>query len=114
MQASGREIREFCRKIENELNQCLFSQTNSSHFVDSAAKMMESHLDRLTEFRTLGSQWLDAIGLPERDEIAAIAVTWIRIESRLDHMDDILYQMHKDIRCYREQMAGLTKEISYL
>ena len=114
MESSEQNLREFCKKIEDDVNRELFSRANSIAFIKMVGETMENHLNQLVSLRSSTKQWLDLMEFPTRDEIAEIAGKIIEIEDRLDRLDDQLYQTIKGVKECRNQMAGLVLQLAEL
>ena len=114
MESSEQNLREFCKKIENDVNRELFSRANSIAFIKMVGETMENHLNQLVSLRSSTKQWLDLMEFPIRGEIAEIAGKIIEIEDRLDRLDDQLYQTIKGVKECRNQMAGLALQLAEL
>jgi hypothetical protein len=75
---------------------------------------MEEHLNQLLALRELSEQWLDCMGLANRDNIADIAKKVIENEERLDRLDDILHQTLEEIKENYHQIAKLAWNMAEL
>jgi uncharacterized protein Yka (UPF0111/DUF47 family) len=107
MQSSGQNLREFCKKIEDDINRKLLSEANSLAFITMVGEALENHLDQLVALRESSKQRLDWMDLPTRDDIADIANKIIDYEDRLDRLDENLYQALEGMKECRRKMAGL-------
>ncbi|WHY79095.1 hypothetical protein QNH20_08190 [Neobacillus sp. WH10] len=109
--SSDQDLRKLYKRIEDEINRNIFSQTNSLLFIKMTGDAIEEHLNHLVTARELTKQWLDCNGLPTRDDIGDLAKKIIENENRLDRLDDTLYLVLKNIKAYRRQMAGLALDL---
>lgn len=114
MQASGQNLREFCKKIENDINSKIYLIINSLPFVAKIGEEIDWHLDRVIEIRESSDKWLEVMGFPTREAIAAIAKNLIKLEHRLDCLDENLYQTEEEIKEYRMKIYGLFSEAAQL
>jgi uncharacterized protein Yka (UPF0111/DUF47 family) len=111
MQSSGLDTK-LIKKIEDDINRQLSSQTNSLSFIEMVGAAIEEHLNQIEALRVLSEQWLNFMDLPTRDDIADIAKKVIKNEERLDELDDKLYQTLVDIKKNRNQMAKLVWKVA--
>jgi len=109
--SSDQDLRNLCKKIEDDINRNIFSQANSLSFIKMTGAAIEEHLNHLVAARELTKQWLDCNGLPTKDDIAEIAKKIIENEDRLDRLDDTLYLVLMNIKASRRQMAGLALDL---
>jgi predicted nucleic acid-binding Zn-ribbon protein len=114
MQPSGRDIREFCKNVEAEMNSKIFLKTNSLAFIEKIAEVMERHLDKVEETREASKKWLEFMGLPTRDEIATFAINLIKLEQRLDGLDYELFNTQESIEEYRLKRLNLEEQARLL
>ncbi|MEH7252530.1 hypothetical protein V7111_10440 [Neobacillus niacini] len=112
MQTSSKSPCEFFKEIEDELNRKLYSYTNSSPFIAMAGKAIDQHLEMVRVIRMITVQWLEINGYPSRDDVADIARRIIRLEERLDSLDEGLYLTLVEINVYRNQMDNLKNELA--
>ena len=111
MQASSRDIREFCKSMEAEINSKMLLKTNSLAFIEKIAEVIESHLDHVEETRASTEKWLELMGLPTRDEMAAIAINLLKLEQRLDGLDDVLFNTLESMEEYSLKMLDLKEQV---
>ncbi|MEH7354942.1 hypothetical protein V7150_15400 [Neobacillus drentensis] len=109
--SSDQDLRKLYKKIEDDINRKIFSQTNSLSFIKMTGTAIEEHLNHLVGARELTKQWLDCNGLPTRDDIADIAKKIIENEDRLDRLDDAFYAVLMNIKASRRQMAVLALDL---
>lgn len=114
MQASGQKLREFCKKMENDINSKIYLKINSLSFVAKIGEEIDCHLDNVIEIRETTDKWLEVMGFPTRDEVAAIAKNLIKLEHRLDCLDENLYQTEEEIKEYRMKILCLFLEAARL
>lgn len=114
MHLSGQNLREFCKKLEDDVNRQLFSKANSLAFITMVGETMENHLSQLVAVRDAFKQWLDRMDFPTRDDIAVLANKIIEIEDRFDRLDENLYLTLEGIKESRRQMAGLAWKLAEL
>jgi len=112
LSSSDQDLRNLCKKIEDDINCKIFSQTNSLSFIKMTGTAIEEHINYLVASREFTNQWLDCNGLPSRDDIADIAIKIIGNEDRLDRLDDTLYQVLMNINASRRQMARLALDFA--
>lgn len=114
MQLSDQNLRDFCEKLEDEVNRQLFSKANSLAFITLVGETMEHHLNQLVAVRDASIQWLSRMDFPTRDDIAVLANKLIEIEDRFDRLDENLYLTLEGIKESRRQMAGLAWKLAEL
>ncbi len=114
MQISSKSPGEFYKKLEDELNRKLYSLTNSLPFITMAGKALDQHLDMIAVSRKLTVQSLALMDYPSRDDVADIAKRIIRIEERLDGLDECLYLTLVEVEEYRNQIGKFINEICEL
>jgi hypothetical protein len=107
MEESGRFLRVFYKKIEDDINHQLFFRINTPDFIERFGEYMESHLDTVEGFRKCSERWLEEIGYPTREYIADVAKNLIKLEDRLDCLEYELFQTGADFEQYRLKIAGL-------
>jgi predicted nucleic acid-binding Zn-ribbon protein len=110
MQASGREIREFCKNVETEMNRKIFLGTNSLAFIEKIAEAIETHLDKVEENRAAAEIWLEFMEIPSKDDIAAFAINLIKLEQRLDDLEDEVFNIRESIQEYRLKLLELKQQ----
>lgn len=103
-----------CKKIEEELNRTYRSVAGTVPFMTLAGAALETHLDQVEKGRKLCKAMLDGLGLPCRDEVAAIAKRLIKNEARLDQLDDDLYGTVLELMQSRAKLSQLSAELAKL
>lgn len=111
MQSSAQEVREYCKKIEVDMNQKLFSAANSINFIAMVNEALACHVSQVLEIRKSAEAWLEHWELPNRDDVANIARKQIEIENRLDCLDEDLYQTWEKLKETQKKLAGLDGQI---
>jgi BMFP domain-containing protein YqiC len=106
---ASHELAILYKKLEDDMNRWIFSQTNSLSFVQYAGKVLEQHLNDLQAARKLTEQWLESMDLPTRNDLAEVAKRIIQTESRLDLLEEALYQTVAETKEKQNQIAVLAR-----
>lgn len=102
------------KQFEEDLNQKILSMTNCYLFITMLGQSLDVHLDYIVMVKKQSKELLDNLDLPCRDDISILAKRVIEIESRLDNLDENLYDTLDDLKNYHSKLKGLSKELATL
>lgn len=114
MESIDRDPVEFCKILEKECNNRIHAYTNSLKYIVVFGKSLDIHLDQVMFHRKVINKWLTQLDIPNKDEIAALAIRKIDCESKLDHFDEIIYwtnQMEKKNRIKLKKVRESLEEL---
>jgi hypothetical protein len=104
----------FYKKMEKELNKRIHEHTNCLTFTDAFGKELENHLDWVLYHRKFTNKWIDRLGVPSKDEIAAIAVRRVDSLEKLDNHEETIYFLNKKLRENNRQLVMLKESLENL
>lgn len=110
--SSGLDLRQYCKKVEDEINSYLFSQANSFVFIKRVQRAIDDHLTDLVAVRDQTEQWLHYVDRPTKKEISVLAKKVIKYEDRLDRLDDTLHQILISSKQYHRRVEMLSAEVA--
>jgi hypothetical protein len=84
---------EFYREQEKQFNKSLLSRANCPDFIYTVRTILDIHLNQVVEYRKLVQTWLDLLDIPSKDDITGLSKTMIRLEGRVDSLEDHLFMM---------------------
>jgi hypothetical protein len=99
------------KEWEKEWNDYLKSLANCHQFVMLAEGVQGVHLERVQDMRNLGQKWLNQMGYPNKEEVTHIAKGIIIHEDKLDHLDDLVYEIEKNWDSKMKALATLKRVI---
>lgn len=102
------------KEFEEDVNQKILSMTNCYLFIAMLGQSLDAHLDYIVMVKKQTKELLDDLDLPCRDDIALLAKRVIEIESRLDNLDENLYDTLDDMKNYQTRLKELSKELATL
>ncbi|MEK4536361.1 hypothetical protein NST21_13660 [Peribacillus sp. FSL K6-1552] len=83
------------KKLEEEWNKHIKQTANCERFVLLVEELVGSHLNQVQDQRAIIKYWLDFMNYMSKEEIVNVAKHYIMNETKLDHLDDITYNISK-------------------
>lgn len=84
----------FYKKLEKKWNKRIHFYTNCRSFSNDFWKGVENHLDRVMIHRKLIDRWLKKLDLPNKADIADLALNIINCEEVLDNLEETIYMIN--------------------
>jgi hypothetical protein len=101
----------FYKDFERECNKKIHAITNSQTFADAFGSAMEDHLDHVEAQQKIINNWLAVLDIPNKDDIAALALRKIDCEERIDNLDETIYNLKMDIKKNNVMLKKLTTSL---
>ncbi|WP_312471193.1 hypothetical protein [Neobacillus sp.] len=104
----------YYKELEAEINKRIHASTNCRSFTLAFGQALEAHLKRARIHKRLTTRWLNRLELPNKDEIAAIAVRMVDYQEKLDLLDETIYTINQRQRKNQSQLRLLRKSTKIL
>lgn len=114
MQCTDQEFAQLVKNFEEECNKHFFELTNTEEFANLLGEELELHVDHVVFIRKVTSEWLACTESANRDDLAEIALTLIDCESRVDTLEEDLYNANRTFKKNKESIINVGMELRKL
>ncbi|WP_077210989.1 hypothetical protein [Bacillus dakarensis] len=87
------EVYKEYKKLEDDCNRKMRQLVNCTHFVRRLQEMLDVHIQVVEMKRKTIRGLLDTMKVPNKDDFACLAKKAITNENKVDHLDDLLYEL---------------------
>jgi predicted nuclease with TOPRIM domain len=114
MESRHQDSVSFYKYLEKECNKRIHAHTNCLTFTHAFGKAIESHLDHVVIQKKEINNWLTLFDIPPKDDFANLAQRKVDCEDKIDHLDDTLFMLNRNLKKDNSELKELNKSLSDL
>ncbi|MEH7275147.1 hypothetical protein [Neobacillus vireti] len=96
------------KEFERKCNKKIHTITNSLDFTEALGSAMERHLNHVETQQKIIKKWLTVFDIPNKDDIAALALRKIDCEEKIDNLEETIYILQMDLKKNNFELKKLT------
>ena len=114
MESRHQDSVSFYKDLEKECNKRIHAQTNCLTFTHAFGKAIENHLDHVVIQQKVINNCLTLLDIPPKDDFANLAQRKVDCEDKIDHLDETLFMLNRDLKKDNSELKELNKSLSDL